>query len=170
MKDQILLAIDPSTKSTGIAVFKNKELIYYNCISSSSTDVYKRIDKMIEGIKIAVDTYGVNYAVLEDVLPEEVKHNQSTFKSLTYLQGYILHTLNDYKLNWKFYTASQWRSICGIKIGPGVRRENLKKQDIAFVKKHYNIDVNDDIADAICIGYAELNPISNDEFEGFEFK
>jgi hypothetical protein len=44
--------------------------------------------------------------------------------------------------------------ICGIKTGTGVRRESLKPQDIAFVKTIYNIEVNDDIADAIGIGHA----------------
>jgi hypothetical protein len=28
---------------------------------------------------------------------------------------------------------------------------------VAFVKEHYNTIVNDDIADAICIGYAYTN-------------
>ena len=34
----------------------------------------------------------------------------------------------------------------------------VKQADIKFVKDKYNLDVNDDIADAIGIGYAYLNP------------
>ena len=38
-------------------------------------------------------------------------------------------------------------------------RAELKEADIAFVKDTYGIDnINDDIADAICIGYAYLHP------------
>ena len=51
-----------------------------------------------------------------------------------------------------------WRKDCGIRTGRGIKREALKKADIQFVKDNYNIDVNDDIADAICIGHAyQLN-------------
>jgi hypothetical protein len=41
-----------------------------------------------------------------------------------------------------------------------------------FVKNTYGLDVNDDIADAICIGHAEIQgdiPIKQ-EFADFEFK
>ena len=43
---------------------------------------------------------------------------------------------------------SEWRSKCGIK---GKCREELKNNAINHVKTVYNIDVNDDEADAICI-------------------
>ena len=44
----ICLAIDASTKSSGIAIFEEQELKHYKCITASSTNLYNRIDKMIE--------------------------------------------------------------------------------------------------------------------------
>ena len=41
-------------------------------------------------------------------------------------------------------------------------REKLKQADIDFVKKIYNIEVNDDIADAIGIGHSYVNKIDNE--------
>jgi len=38
-----------------------------------------------------------------------------------------------------------------IKQGRGIKRNDLKPQDIKYIKDKYNINVNDDIADAICI-------------------
>ena len=55
-----------------------------------------------------------------------------------------------------------WRKTCGIKTGRGVKRDLLKIADIKFVKDNYNIDVNDDVADAICIGYHILNSQGHD--------
>ena len=42
----ITLAIDGSTKATGVAVFNEKELVYYTCIKSSSTNMLKRVKIM----------------------------------------------------------------------------------------------------------------------------
>lgn len=167
-----MIAIDASTKSTGIAIFDKNTLLHYECITSASTNVFKRIDVMIKRINELIEEYKIEYAVIEDVLPEDVRNNQNTFRALVYLQGFILHSLDKHKIDWKFFTSSQWRKCCGIHTGPRVKRETLKQQDIAFVKKNYNINVNDDIADAICIGYAEVCGKEEEtiKVDGFEFK
>lgn len=172
MNEKTILAIDASTKSTGIAVFKDKDLIYYDCIVSSSTNLYNRIDVMVEGLEKVLDKYKIDLIVIEDVLPDEVGGNQNTYKALTYLQGFFFHLFDKYKIKHKFFVSSQWRKRCGIKTGPGIHRETLKKKDMEFVKNTYGLDVNDDIADAICIGHAEIQgdiPIKQ-EFADFEFK
>ena len=168
-----ILALDLSTKASGWAIFEDGNLKDYGCITAGSANLYKRIDKMVEGIKEILEKYKVNKVVLEDVIPDDVKHNVQVYKALTYLQGYILHTLDDYKLlPAEFFTASQWRKRCGIHTGRGVKRESLKPKDIQFVKDTYNIKVNDDIADAICIGHAYISPPAAAQYEtsGFEFK
>ena len=45
----------------------------------------------------------------------------------------------------------------GIHTGRGIKREALKAAAQKLVKNIYNIDVNDDISDAICIGIAYIN-------------
>ena len=83
--------------------------------------------------------------------------NIKTHRALMWVQGYIAIMAHDnFKLEFEYIYPSEWRKTCGIKIGSGVRRESLKPKDIAFVKEKYHIDVNDDIADAIGIGYAYL--------------
>lgn len=44
-----------------------------------------------------------------------------------------------------------------------MRRTTLKQQDINFIKEKYSIEVNDDIADSIAIGYAYLNKRNKEE-------
>lgn len=177
-EDKVILALDPSTKSTGWSIFINNSLKANGVITAGSSNLFHRIDKMIEGINEIIVQYKPTEVAIEDVIPEDVKHNMNVFNALKYLQGYILHTLDDNKITeYKFYTASEWRSKCGIGTGPGVKRGSLKPQDIAFVKKYYNLNVNDDIADAICIGHAHTHkpiPIQKDLqveiIDGFEFR
>lgn len=170
----ITLAIDASTKSTGQSIFDNQELKDYGCITASSANLYKRIDKMIEEIDKILQKYNVEQVVIEEVIPEDVKGNNTVFKALIYLQAFIAHKLNQYSLTPKFLVSSEQRKKCGIATGRGVRRESLKPKDIAFVKTQFGISTNDDVADAICIGFAavggsikEAQTVKTDD--GFEF-
>ncbi len=91
-----------------------------------------------------------------------------------YLQGFVCHTLNKFKLTPTFVVASHQRKACGIKTGAGIRRESLKSKDIAFVKSQFGLTVNDDIADAICIGFSAVGgtikePQVITTEDGFEF-
>ena len=46
-----ILSLDCSTKSTGWAIYNSKkQLIDYGCITASSTDLIKRISKMVQGL------------------------------------------------------------------------------------------------------------------------
>lgn len=154
-----ILAIDASTKSTGYAIFNDsKELIDYNCITASSTDLIKRIYKMGSELKEVILKYQPETIILEEVYPESGGHMQNikTHKALMFLQAHLNFLVHDSYPTAKieYIYPSQWRSKCGIKTGQGVKRTSLKEEDIAFVKTQYNIVVNDDIADAICIGHS----------------
>lgn len=164
----MLLSLDLSTKSSGVAIFDNdKKLIDYTCITASSTDLIKRIYKIIDELKLFCQKYNnIDTVVIEEVRPEGNQYgvgNQKTHKALMYLQAALIFFMHDNypKIKIEYLYPSEWRSRCGLHTGRGIKREELKKADIAFVKKVYNIDVNDDISDAIGIGYAYLNPEEN---------
>jgi Holliday junction resolvasome RuvABC endonuclease subunit len=169
----IILALDPSTKSTGYAVYDDQELIAHGCISAGSSNLFKRISRMTEEIKKLFDKHDIKKVVIEEVLPEDVRGNQTVFKALMYLQAYIMGTLDELEVETKFYVASAWRAKCGIHTGRGIKRESLKPQDIKFVQNQFGIKVNDDEADAICIGFAEVGgTIKQPQIiieDGFEF-
>lgn len=153
----ILLALDLSTKATGIAIFKDEQLIHYECKTCSSSDTLKRIDVMTERIIELWEKYHPTNVVIEDVIPEDVRHNQSVYKALIYTQAAVVLAIH--KLGGQpphFYVSSEWRKKVGIHTGRGVKRETLKQASINLVKKEFSIDVSDDIADAICIGKAYL--------------
>ena len=155
-----LLSLDASTKNSGWAIFEDTTLLAHGCISAASADLVKRIYTMTEGILNILKKYpDIKRIVLEEVRPEQGLQNIKTHKALMYLQAAITFMLHDNfpKVEIIYVYPSAWRKACGIKTGSGIRRETLKPLDIAFVKEKYNIEVNDDEADAIAIGCAQVN-------------
>lgn len=151
----ITLALDISTRSTGVAIYEDQNLIHYECISATSTNTFNRIDKIRDRIEQLIQSYHPNKVVAESPLPADVGHNIDTYKKLTWAQGIIGDMLNKHNLKFDImYIPSQWRKKVQIKTGPHKMRPKLKADDIAMVKNLYQIDVNDDIADAILIGRA----------------
>lgn len=165
----ITISIDASTKSTGVAIFKDKELIdTYNFVDNNKS-VLKRIKYMTDKLE---EIYGKSKTapsnkdeqfqiVMEQVIPDNLNdakwtRNQATFKALFYLQAAIVLMFDHYGLEVELVGASTWRKWCGIKQG-GANRETLKFRDMEFVKQNYGEVKNDDIADAVCIGHGKIH-------------
>lgn len=87
---------------------------------------------------------------MEQVRPD---YNIHTAKVLMWLQAVIVVAAYeiDSKIQCDFINASEWRAALNMKQGRGIKRETLKQKDIQYVQDKYNIKVNDDQADAICI-------------------
>lgn len=151
-----ILSIDASTKSSGWAIFEDTKLVDYGVITASSTDLIKRLHKITDEFDELLNKYSVDTVVLEEVRPENGLQNIKTHRALMWLQGQLAVMFHDKHGNppIEYLYPSEWRKTCGIKTGAGVRRESLKPKDIAFAKSQFGLDVNDDIADALGIGYA----------------
>lgn len=118
----------------------------------------ERIHKMAAGIFEILMKNPIDKIIMEDPLPRTDKNtNESTYRALNWLQGYVCVKLKDqgYK-NLEFILPNSWRSKVGIKTG-NKKREVLKEEDMKWVKNQFGIDVNDDIADAIGIGYSSID-------------
>ena len=160
-----ILAIDASTKSTGVALFDDTKLIAYNCFTAGSNDLIKRITKIIGELYTFLQEYkDIEKVILEEVRPENGVQNLKTHRALMWLQAAIAFMLHEHfpKATIEYVFPSEWRSACGIKSGRGVIREQQKAGDIKFVKETYGVEVNDDIADAIGIGHAYVNKLDNE--------
>lgn len=155
-----IMGLDMSTKSTGVAIFEDKELIYYTCLTASSIDLMKRIEKIVDGIEDILNRYpDIEKIIMEEVIPTTGK-NVKTWKALMYLQAIVMMMLYKKfpKIKTELIYPNSWRSRIGIHTGKGETREKLKMSDIHYVETHYGIKVNDDIADAICIAYSSFVP------------
>lgn len=170
----IILALDASTKNSGYAIFDNKKLIQYGCIQSSKNNVIERILYMIKEIDKLIDEYQIEKIILEEVLPKNEAYddganhhaNPKVFKPLMWLQGginFMIYTKHK-DIEIEYILPNQWRSKVGIRTGRGIKRESLKAADIKFAKETFDIDVNDDIADACGIGWSYIKESQKQPF------
>ena len=65
-----ILALDLSTKSSGWAVFYDKELSSHGCQTSSSEDLIKRIHIMRDAIDKILTENQIDKVIMEEVRPE----------------------------------------------------------------------------------------------------
>ena len=162
----MILALDLSTKSSGWAVFEETQLMAHGCITAASTDVIKRIQKIIKELSINVlSQYPIETVIVEEVRPETgTVSNIRTHKVLMWLQAALEFLLHEQypKAKVEYVYPSEWRKACGIHTGRGIKRGSLKEADVAFVERTYSIKVNDDEADAIGIGHAYVNKLNNE--------
>ncbi len=141
-----ILGLDTSTTSTGYAVLDNEKLISCGTIKTpKKADLLDKIIYIEEHIKQIIKAKEVDFIVIEDLA---VTRSASTTKALA---GLLYHLLTEFRKRELLVVQarpSTWRSVCGIK---GKCRKELKENAIQHVKDVYNIDVNDDEADSICI-------------------
>ena len=103
------------------------------------------------------DNETIDKIIVEEVRPDCGSSNVQTHKALMYLQAaleFLIHDDFNKKIDIEYIYPSSWRAKCGIKNGRGIHRETLKQADIRFVKEKFNIETDDDTADAIAIGYS----------------
>lgn len=156
-----IIAIDASTKSSGVAVYRHNKLQKYECLTASSPDLFRRIEVMVDKVReVIAQNPDIDYVILEQVRQQEdsIYMSIKTYKALMYLQGCLGMMLHkDFKhIQMDFMYPTSWRKVCGIRQGRGIKRPVQKQFDKQWVKDRYGIQVNDDIADAICLGYAYL--------------
>lgn len=151
-----IMSLDLSTKSSGVAIFDDMNCIYAQCVASASDDVYTRIKKITKRIEEIFLEYKPDKIIAEEPEPAFVSNNLNTYRKLTFVHGAICLMLHDYKKTMALCTSSHWRAGVGIKTGRGVRRSELKLKDIQKAKQLFpHIDIkNDDVADAVLIGYS----------------
>ena len=156
-----ILSLDLSTKSTGWCIGQDQSIISHGCITASSKDVMKRIIKMRDELSKIIKDNKIQKIIMQQVRQQYSSH---TSKVLMWLQGIVVMATYEVnpKIEYDFIGASTWRAALKIKQGPGIKRNNLKPQDIQYVKNKYNITVNDDEADAICIFDAYNEKFNNE--------
>lgn len=156
-----ILSLDLSTKSSGWCIGQNGSLETHGCITASSRDVVKRIIKMRDQFSKLIKNNKIDKIIMEEVRPQ---YNSHTNKVLMWLQAIIVVTAYEInpKIEYQFIGASTWRAALKIKQGRGIKRQALKPQDIQYVQDKYNVKVNDDEADAICIFDAYWQKFDNE--------
>lgn len=148
------LAIDPATH-LGFSVFNDDKLITYGLGDFTKYEGTERINQIKLQVLELIELYKPDKIGIEDC---QLQFNPQVFKFLSKLQGVLLDTLYELGIECEVMSPSTWRTKCGIKTR-GKKREQLKKDAVAFVERMFGITGNlDDISESICIGYYLTKP------------
>ena len=113
-------------------------------------DKNERNRTMYHSIQSRIKENHPDVVVIEDVV---LQHSVKTLIELARLQGIIIGICDLYGINCVILKTTEWRKLLGFNQGK-IKREDLKKQAISYIKEKYNQDVTSDEADAICIALA----------------
>lgn len=148
-----ILALDQSTRVTGYAIFDDEKLISYNFITLKDRNIPVRFIQLRNWLEKMIDLWRPDCVLLEDIqLQEEEKEGgkgSNTFKILAENLGVLEAMLTERAQPYEVIHTSTWRHSEQI---TGKNRSERKSQGQERVKKCYQIDVTDDVSDAILIG------------------
>lgn len=155
MKNIKILCLDQSTKISGYSIWENKKLIKYSTLISNPKEKnpIERMKEQYDLIKKLIHNENPDFIVFENV---QFQQNYGTFQQLSQLQGLLMASLFEIDIGFQIIEPSAWKSFCCIK---GRKRDEQKKNTQLFVKNKYNVDVSEDEADAIGIGFWSINHI-----------
>lgn len=149
-----LISIDPSTKASGVATFDDAMLVDHQLFQYNDKEADDRIDKMGKSLLSYLKKQKPDIIYIEH--PQGHGSNVKLVAMICELLGIVRAYAIEKKVEYKELSPSEWRKYCGFNQGKK-KRDELKQMSIDYVKKHYDIDVGNDEADAIAIGCGVIN-------------
>lgn len=147
-----VLSFDQSTRITGYSVFEDGQCVENGIINLAKiTDTEERSKQMGLAICKVINRHKPQQIIIEEVA---MQSNPSTLKKLARIQGVAIGFAAAHNIPLHILEPTKWRAALSYKQGPRVKREDLKKQSLDFVKKNFGLEPEEDIAEAICINEA----------------
>lgn len=147
-----LLSLDTSTTSTGWAVFQNGIYQDSGVIDEFKKEKngYKRLGLMIKKLLMYIEQLNPDIIVIEkDVVFGNMKVIDMLMKIIGAIYGFCLKN----EITYYEFAPSEWRKYVKLQAF-GRKRTEFKQASIKYIKDNFNKEVNDDEADAICVGIA----------------
>ena len=147
-----LLSLDTSTTSTGWAIFKDGKYQESGVIDDFKKvkNGYERLKLMTKELLDSIGQLKPDIIVIEkDVVFGNMKVIDMLMKIIGAVYGFCLFN----GITYYEFAPSEWRKYVKLQTF-GRKRDEFKKASIKYIKDNLNMDVNDDEADAICIGLA----------------
>jgi Holliday junction resolvasome RuvABC endonuclease subunit len=141
-----ILALDNATEKMGLSIYDNGKLVYYHLLVFSG-NFDSRITKIFDVVtKVMIQEWKPDYIVMEDI---QYQNNYQTYKKLAMLLGVLTVAAKSAGLDYRIIAPVQWRSHYQI----SGKRDDIKAKAVKLVNTMYNINVIDDVAEAILIGH-----------------
>ena len=161
-----ILALDQSRNGAwSVYDYDTCELVAY---SAFEFDFHKftyaqaimHIEALVDSL---IEEYDIAAVFVEDI---QLRVNINAFKKLAQLQGVLINYCEKHNMLYGIVVPSQWQNFCcargrsskEVKANVTAIEHSDKKESkvlsMQFVKDEFGIDTdNDNIADAVCIGY-----------------
>lgn len=152
-----IVAIDNATKNAGVSVFDDGQLVFYHLYQYEGDTLTRMVHNRNFLEDTVINTWQADMIVIEDI---QYQNSIMTFKTLAMLLGSSLVSCAAKKVKVETVLSSVWRSNFMLH---GKTRIEQKKQAIDKVKTMYNIDVTDDIAEAILLGKYAVDKLRTKE-------
>ena len=165
-----ILAIDQARNGAwSVFDYETKTLEAYGVFSFNNKDYTyaKAIRAIQELVDSLIKTYDISAVFIEDI---QLRVNVQSFKKLAQLQGVLINLFEKNEYLYDFVAPTQWQNYCKargrsskeikekIKALELSGKKESKILSIQFVKEKFNVDTdNDNLSDAICIGYYAVN-------------
>ena len=149
----IIMSADQSTRKSGWSIFKDGEYVCSGVVdlSKSDLDTDARSFKMAKGLWKIINEYKPDELIIENV---QQQSSVATVITLARLQGMIIGYAEAHGVKTHILLPSQWRKVLGYAQGPKVKRAELKKQSLDYVKDNFGFKKCEDENEAICINVA----------------
>lgn len=173
----IYCGIDASSTCTGVAIFNDLNLIYYNKFRSTKKyDCWERnLRNILDQVEPIINEYKVDKIFMEDV-PQYANKGSRGGAILaplialggTHMAFYNKLVIDDgYEIDFK--DVYEWRKPLGFLEGKR-DRESMKEKAVNYANEKFGLNLyftkgsksiknDDDIAEAICIVWSQIKPI-----------
>ena len=142
-----VIAFDQATEHFGLSIWDDSKLVFYSLYTFTG-DVISRLTKIKSFINdIVIAAWQPDFIIMEDI--QQQYGAVLTYKILAMLLGVIEVTCTENKIPYEVVSPNVWRKYVGT---CGKNRKEEKMLSVAVVKNKYNINVSDDVAEAILIG------------------
>ena len=169
-----ILAVDQARNGAwSMFDYETKELIDYGSFSFPAKD-YTFAKAMVGICDIVNDLIlknDISVVFIEDI---QLRKNVDSFKKLAQLQGSLISMFERNAYMFDFVPPSRWQGYCGAR-GRTTKEIKAKATEVAttsgkkaskvlsiqYIKDQFDIETdNDNLADAICIGYFVCNNVT----------
>ena len=146
------IGLDQATHTTGYSIFDAGELVFAGTFEAAAEDEIERDIEVKNWLIQLIANWKPDIIGIEGIQLQQLNNKNvgvTTYQTLARLQGILMATCVEQKVDYVIVPPATWRNHCEVK---GRTRVDRKRSMQAKVKEWFDISVSDDVADAIGIG------------------
>lgn len=141
-----VVGVDNATYNMGLSIFDSGKLVYFKLLKFDSVNHVVRLNEIRDAFEhVVIPLWEPDFIQFEDI---QHQNSYAAYEVLIKLVGLIEMAAERFHVEYDKVRANVWRSHFNIN---GKDRALQKAKSIKLVKEMYDIEVSDDVAEAILI-------------------